>query len=707
MIRPRRALGLLLTLATMIGHAAQSAHGGWLPGRKDATADAAQFDKELNFARLSERHGKIETARQVYEAVLRRAPQTQLAHHRLGVIGSKDKDFESANYHFEQALNAGPPSAELLSDIGYSMYLQDRPAEARQYLESAIGQYPQYKPAYNVLGLVLAEQGQPDEALRLFKRVVSEAEAQANLAYIQAQLGQLEDANRRYHLALSLDNNLRPAAEALLQLQEVRQQLAAAAKSGLQAASEPGALEAGNSIEPQVVIEGGSPPVGKKLPEASRPSRIKLASHEDNAQGAKRDASPPRREPPESRFNQPAHSSKPGSASKSTEASPVNAAYRVASQADTLSQSIEKFAPPQSPVMPQNGTKYLDTQGEDAAGGRPVKPAAHVTDEQDAHSEAAIWRGRQKPKLPSSAFSQPTKRSAPQNMPEQATPSPVQSQESDPDHYEPFASQEKPEHSGPRPFQYSSAAARRSHVITVPEAQGSERSSGSAARKAPGTFREGGVWNQEGSRKDPSRFAETQRPSPPQTFTLPRDAVPAHPRPPRHFESSAAGSSSYPHAAEHRGQRESETSAARRARDEQTTARLADAIARLERLARAEAAEPAPASPPATTVPSHSSPRGPTQDSNAAASKPVAANTAGRWVLAIFFVLSTAGCSAVVFWMGRRPRNTSASTDNAAGLMPRSPDSYTRWQAPMLLPPPAPNIDLHSMWSDTSPLRWQ
>ena len=91
--------------------------------------------------------------------------------------------------------------------------------EAEAVFRQAIAADPQNRSARNNLGLVLGETRRYDESLAEFRRGgKGEAEAQANLAYAQTQAGDVAGAKSSYHRALTLDNELKPAAEALVQL---------------------------------------------------------------------------------------------------------------------------------------------------------------------------------------------------------------------------------------------------------------------------------------------------------------------------------------------------------------------------------------------------------------------------------------------------------------------------------------------------------
>lgn len=179
-------------------------------------------ERAISMARLMERHGKVEESSHLYQSVLQTDPKNQLAHHRLGILAARRGEHDVALDHFNDAVSSGEPTSQLLNDIGYTRYLKNELGLAEDSLRQAIRINPQFKAAHSNLGLVLAEQGKVDEALVEFRKAASEAEALSNLAFIQTKLGHLADAERNYHKVLDLDPTHRPAAEALVQFQSIR-----------------------------------------------------------------------------------------------------------------------------------------------------------------------------------------------------------------------------------------------------------------------------------------------------------------------------------------------------------------------------------------------------------------------------------------------------------------------------------------------------
>jgi Tfp pilus assembly protein PilF len=216
---------LRLLLATSI---AASVGCASLPNRMGNNADQAagnKFNSTLSLARLSERHGQTENARQVYEAIVRSDPANTEANHRLAVIAARERKFAIADEHFQKALAADPVNPELLTDFGYFHYLQNRYPEAEELLRRSLELAPDSPATRTNLGLVVGEQGRLDEAFQEFLRSGDEAQAHANMGYLFAAMGDLDRAENEYHMALALNGSLRPAGEALAQIGERRRAL--------------------------------------------------------------------------------------------------------------------------------------------------------------------------------------------------------------------------------------------------------------------------------------------------------------------------------------------------------------------------------------------------------------------------------------------------------------------------------------------------
>jgi len=131
-----------------------------------------------------EREQKFSEAASVYKLVLRQDAQNGDAHHRLAILADLEKDYPTAETHYQKALAQKPANANILSDLGYSNYLRGNLKQAEQTLLQAIAADPQHIQAQNNLGQVYAEQGRYDDALATFRKVKPETEVQEVMAQL-------------------------------------------------------------------------------------------------------------------------------------------------------------------------------------------------------------------------------------------------------------------------------------------------------------------------------------------------------------------------------------------------------------------------------------------------------------------------------------------------------------------------------------------
>ena len=177
------------------------------------------LESRLAFGRLCERRNEDDKARRIYEGILSSDAENPTALHRLAVMATKQGQFAQAASFFQRALVAQTPSAELINDYGYFYYLQDQLPEAEQQFRKAVEIKPDFKPAWTNLGLALGQQEQFEESRAAFQKAAdSPAEVHCSMAYVYAQLRQLDKAQAEYSAALNIDPTMRAAAEGLLQV---------------------------------------------------------------------------------------------------------------------------------------------------------------------------------------------------------------------------------------------------------------------------------------------------------------------------------------------------------------------------------------------------------------------------------------------------------------------------------------------------------
>jgi Flp pilus assembly protein TadD len=169
--------------------------------------------------RSLEKRGDADRAMSAYLEALKQDPSRADALTRLGVLYDGQGKFVSSRKAYEKALSAQPGSPDLYCDMGYSLYLQHRLAEAEMNLRQAVTLAPDHRRAHNNLGLVLAHAAREDEALAEFRRAgCTEADARSNLAFALTLEGRRPEARRQYEQALAADPSSAAVKKAIREL---------------------------------------------------------------------------------------------------------------------------------------------------------------------------------------------------------------------------------------------------------------------------------------------------------------------------------------------------------------------------------------------------------------------------------------------------------------------------------------------------------
>lgn len=129
--------------------------------------------------------GQFELAKIEYESALGIDAASVSAHHMLGRVGDQTRNFDYAEYHYLQALSGAPNNADLLTDLGYSLFQQGRLPEAKNYLQQAITLQPNHRMAAVNMAAVTFWSGDRNGAVAWLRKVgSSEDQVQQTLAMI-------------------------------------------------------------------------------------------------------------------------------------------------------------------------------------------------------------------------------------------------------------------------------------------------------------------------------------------------------------------------------------------------------------------------------------------------------------------------------------------------------------------------------------------
>tara|TARA_R110002072_G_scaffold303099_1_gene493502 strand:+ start:233081 stop:233989 length:909 start_codon:yes stop_codon:yes gene_type:complete len=218
------SLAMLTIIAASGCHKAAHQSSLATPSLPALIGNTDKLESQLSIARIQEHQGQLREAAERYTQLAQKNPKNATIPHRLGVIESKNGNHQAANQYFRQSLELNPHDAEVLTDWGYSLFLQGKLSEAETALRRALNEVPGEERATNNLALVLGHAGKSEESLALFRQVSGEASAWVNLGYVHVSLGEGEKAAECFAKALSLDDKLESAANALVQIAELKQQ---------------------------------------------------------------------------------------------------------------------------------------------------------------------------------------------------------------------------------------------------------------------------------------------------------------------------------------------------------------------------------------------------------------------------------------------------------------------------------------------------
>ena len=161
----------------------------------------ARIEHAIGVAYL--RKGKLADAERHMLKALEISPDYQDARHNLAALYLNQKRYaeciEEAKLLYDDATFVSPWRA--LTLWGWAAYQLGDVKEARSHLEYARDQNPRYWPALLDLGILEAEHGDREEAIRYFERVIAldpgpsaTAEASYRLAQIYVSIGKREQA---------------------------------------------------------------------------------------------------------------------------------------------------------------------------------------------------------------------------------------------------------------------------------------------------------------------------------------------------------------------------------------------------------------------------------------------------------------------------------------------------------------------------------
>ena len=127
------------------------------------------------FALAVQNHKKdnLKKAQELYNKVLKIAPNHMDAHNNLGVLFLKLKDYEKAKECFEKAIKISPSSVEAHSNLGIIFKRILKYEKAKECFEKAIQINPNFVNAINNLGSIFQLFGENQKAKECFEKAIA------------------------------------------------------------------------------------------------------------------------------------------------------------------------------------------------------------------------------------------------------------------------------------------------------------------------------------------------------------------------------------------------------------------------------------------------------------------------------------------------------------------------------------------------------
>ncbi len=142
--------------------------------------------------------GDFRKAREAFEGVLLRKPQTPEANYYLASVLLELKQMDAAQKHLEAELAIDPRSYRAMTKLAYWRYLSGDNEQCRTWLEKSFALNPDWFEAHFVRGLLQNRQGEYQEATASFSKAIAQEpgypKAYYHLAMAYKRLGQDDKA---------------------------------------------------------------------------------------------------------------------------------------------------------------------------------------------------------------------------------------------------------------------------------------------------------------------------------------------------------------------------------------------------------------------------------------------------------------------------------------------------------------------------------
>jgi tetratricopeptide (TPR) repeat protein len=155
------------------------------------------------------------SALDIWTDVLKKNPDSWMAHNNLATILLERGDLDGAQMHLERALALRPVHAEAMLNLGRVFEERHDLDTAIQWYRKAAAARSNYDAIYYNLGRALASKGDRAGAVDAYQKAIAISPdhvlARTNLGVVYSEMGRLDDAIAEYQQVLKLDPRSIPA----------------------------------------------------------------------------------------------------------------------------------------------------------------------------------------------------------------------------------------------------------------------------------------------------------------------------------------------------------------------------------------------------------------------------------------------------------------------------------------------------------------
>jgi len=178
----------------------------------------------LSMAKMSDRSGKTDEARAMYQKALSLEPNHRDAMLGLARLEDRQGRIQEAMKIYQQAATQYPQDVKVLNDLALCYARAGKLAESAELLHQATLLHPQKKLYRNNFAKVLIEMNRFEEAVSQLAIVHGPAIAQYNMGVLLKERGRTDEAVGFLTAATKLDPQLQEASSLLAQLQGVAEE---------------------------------------------------------------------------------------------------------------------------------------------------------------------------------------------------------------------------------------------------------------------------------------------------------------------------------------------------------------------------------------------------------------------------------------------------------------------------------------------------